>query len=109
MLFRSVEMAARTYFGTHAPDLTVPQAAMLVAMLKGPNQFNPVRFPEAARARAVEINRRVSVPPVSPGYPETLYLRMIARGIPQDLADDIAKSQAFWNLVAQRDSAVGSF
>ena len=46
-----VEMAARTYFGTHAPDLTVPQAAMLVAMLKGPDAYNPVRRPEAARAR----------------------------------------------------------
>ena len=46
-----VEMAARTYFGTHAPDLTVAQAATLVAMLKGPNEYNPVRHPEAARAR----------------------------------------------------------
>ena len=46
-----VEMAARTYFGTHAPDLTVAQAATLVAMLKGPNQYNPVRHPEAATDR----------------------------------------------------------
>ena len=46
-----VEMAARTYFGTHAPDLTVPQAATLVAMLKGPDAYNPVRRPEAARRR----------------------------------------------------------
>ncbi|MEM1115924.1 MAG: transglycosylase domain-containing protein [Bacteroidota bacterium] len=46
-----VEMAARTYFETHAPDLTVAQSAMLVAMLKGTNQFNPVRHPEAALAR----------------------------------------------------------
>ncbi|MDX8353554.1 hypothetical protein [Cognatiyoonia sp. IB215182] len=71
---------------------------------------NPTRdCPDVARGRQADINPRVSVPPVSPGYPETLYQRMIARGIPQDLADDIAKSQAFWNLVAQRDSAVGSF
>lgn len=46
-----VEMAARTYFGTHAPDLSVPEATMLVAMLKGPDQFNPIRRPEAARER----------------------------------------------------------
>ena len=46
-----VEMAARTYFGTHAPDLSVTEAATLVAMLKGPNQYNPVRRPEAALAR----------------------------------------------------------
>ena len=46
-----VEMAARTYFGTHAPALTVAQAAVLVAMLKGPDAYNPVRRPEAALAR----------------------------------------------------------
>lgn len=71
---------------------------------------NPTRdCPAEAAGRAADINPRVSVPPVSPGYPETLYQRMIARGLPVDLADDIAKSQAFWNLVAQRDSAVGTF
>ena len=46
-----VEMAARTYFGTSAPDLTVAQSAVLVAMLKGPNLYNPVRQPEAALQR----------------------------------------------------------
>ena len=46
-----VEMAARTYFGTHAPDLTVAQSAVLVAMLKGPDAYNPVRQPEAALGR----------------------------------------------------------
>ena len=46
-----VEMAARTYFGTHAPDLTVAQSAVLVAMLKGPQAYNPVRRPEAALDR----------------------------------------------------------
>jgi hypothetical protein len=71
---------------------------------------NPTRdCPDEARGRSADINPRVSVPPVSPGYPEMLYQRMIARGIPTDLADDIAKSQAFWNLVAQRDSALATF
>ncbi len=65
--------------------------------------------PEEARGRAADINPRVSVPPVSEGYPTTLYNRMIARGVPTDLADDISKSQAFWNLVAQRDSALATF
>ena len=46
-----VEMAARTYFDTHARDLTVAQSAVLVAMLKGPDAYNPVRHPEAALAR----------------------------------------------------------
>ena len=46
-----VEMAARTYFGSTASRLTVPQGALLVAMLKGTNQYNPVRHPEAATER----------------------------------------------------------
>lgn len=71
---------------------------------------NPTRdCPDAARGRSADINPRVAVPPVSEGYPTTLYSRMIARGIPTDLADDISKSQAFWNLVAQRDSALADF
>lgn len=64
--------------------------------------------PADAISRAVDINPMVSVPSVSPGFPQELYARMIARGVPTDLADDISRSKAFWDLVAQRDSAVGS-
>jgi hypothetical protein len=71
---------------------------------------NPTKdCPVEARARSADINPMVSVPSVTPGYPETLYQRMIARGIPADLAADIAKSKAFWDLVAQRDSAYANF
>ena len=43
---------------------------------------NPTKdCPVEARARAADINSMVSVPSVTPGYPETLYQRMIARGI----------------------------
>lgn len=65
--------------------------------------------PTEAAAIPADINPMVSVPPVIPGYPETLYQRMIARGIPRDMADDIAKSKAFWDLVAKRDSLVAHF
>ena len=71
---------------------------------------NPTRGcpPEAAGISA-DINAMVSVPPVTPGYPQTLYDRMIARGIPTDVADDISKSKAFWDLVAKRDSLLADF
>lgn len=71
---------------------------------------NPTRGcpPEAAGVSA-DINAMVSVPPVTQGYPQTLYDRMIARGIPTDVADDISKSRAFWNLVAKRDSLLADF
>ncbi|WP_322892447.1 MULTISPECIES: hypothetical protein [unclassified Yoonia] len=65
--------------------------------------------PADAASRPADINPMVSVPSVSPGFPQDLYNRMIARGIPTDLATDISRSKAFWDLVAQRDSAVGSF
>ena len=55
-----VELGARTYFGTTAPRLTLPQAAVLVAMLKGPNEYNPVRFPERSRARRDLVFRRMA-------------------------------------------------
>ena len=46
-----IEMAARTYFGRSAGGLTVTQGATLVAMLKGPAEYNPIRNPDAALNR----------------------------------------------------------
>jgi penicillin-binding protein 1A len=46
-----IEMAARTYFGKGADRLEVAEAATLVAMLKGPSQYNPVLHPQRALAR----------------------------------------------------------
>lgn len=46
-----IEMAARTYFGKRAAELSVPQAATLVGMLKGTSAYNPVLNPERARER----------------------------------------------------------
>ena len=38
-----VDMAARSYFGVTAKNLTLAQGAMLAGLLKGPNYFNPDR------------------------------------------------------------------
>jgi penicillin-binding protein 1A len=46
-----IEMAARTYFDTTAARLTPAQGATLIAMLKGPAAYNPMRNPERALAR----------------------------------------------------------
>lgn len=46
-----VEAAARTYFDSTAADLTLPQAALLAAIVKAPSTFDPVDAPEAAKAR----------------------------------------------------------
>jgi penicillin-binding protein 1A len=46
-----IEMAARTYFNKPARDLTVPEGATLVGLLKGTRAYNPVVHPERARER----------------------------------------------------------
>ncbi|WP_322062013.1 penicillin-binding protein 1A [Paraburkholderia sp. J63] len=46
-----IEMAARTYFGVSADQLTVLQSATLTGMLKGNAYYNPVINPERALAR----------------------------------------------------------
>ena len=46
-----VEMAARSYFGKPARDLTLSEGALLAGITKGPNYFNPVRNVERARER----------------------------------------------------------
>ncbi len=71
---------------------------------------NPTRgCPEGSADFIVDINPMVSFPPLMSGYPQTLYQRMLDRGIPTAVADDIAKSKAFWDLVARRDSLLADF
>src|SRR5580704_14927016 len=46
-----VAAAAEIYFGKHLDQLTLAEAAFLAALPKAPNNYNPVRHPEAARIR----------------------------------------------------------
>ena len=46
-----VAAAAQTYFNKSLDDLTIQEAAFLAALPKAPNNYNPFRFPEAARIR----------------------------------------------------------
>src|SRR5437762_4309031 len=49
--WRGIEMAARHYFGKPAAQLTLAEAATLAALPKGPPLYDPIRYPERARAR----------------------------------------------------------
>jgi membrane peptidoglycan carboxypeptidase len=54
-----IEAASNYYFGVKAIDLTVPQAALLAAMLKAPNEYKPdevENLPEAKIRRDYVIN-----------------------------------------------------
>lgn len=46
-----VAAAAQSYFNKSLNELTIPEAAFLAALPKGPNNYNPFRYPEVARTR----------------------------------------------------------
>ena len=54
-----IELAARSFFGKPAKDLTLAQGAMLAGLAKGPNFFNPERHPDRARERLMYVLGRM--------------------------------------------------
>src|SRR5207253_2767893 len=48
---RGIEAAARHYFGIPSSRLSLPQAALLAGLPKGPGLYDPRRNPRQARAR----------------------------------------------------------
>ena len=47
-----IEAAAERFFGKHAEDLTLPEAAMLAGSVKAPARYNPLADPDASVDRA---------------------------------------------------------
>src|SRR6202043_2905154 len=45
------EAGAEYYFSKHARDLTLPEAALLAALPKGPEYYSPVKYPDRALRR----------------------------------------------------------
>src|SRR5690606_9731687 len=55
-----IELASKVYFNTTTKDLTLEESAMLIAMLKNPVAFNPLRNPnDAKHERNVVLNQMV--------------------------------------------------
>jgi penicillin-binding protein 1A len=50
-----IEAAARAYFGVHAKNLSLEQAALLAGLPQAPSAYDPITRPEAARARRAEV------------------------------------------------------
>ncbi|MDQ7794584.1 MAG: PBP1A family penicillin-binding protein [bacterium] len=66
-----VEVAARTYFGKGAADLTLAEAALLAALARGPEVYSPYRNPERAlRRRATVLAAMVDAGLISPEQAE---------------------------------------
>ena len=56
---RGVEEASRFYFGVPVQRLTLPQATLLAALIRGPNLYSPFRDPGRARERRALVLRRM--------------------------------------------------
>ena len=54
-----IELAARSYFGKPAKELTMAEGALLAGLTKGPNFFNPGRHPGRARERLAYVLSRM--------------------------------------------------
>jgi len=59
-----IEAAADRWFGVHAGQLTVPQAATLIGMLKNPVAYDPAKHPQAATDRRDTVLDRMADPTV---------------------------------------------
>ena len=59
-----VEAAARTYFGKHASELTLPECALIAALPRSPSRYSPLTHPELAVRRMNIVLRRL----LSEGY-----------------------------------------
>src|SRR4051794_40001436 len=54
-----VEMAARSWFGKPAKELSLAEGALLAGLPKGPNYYSPDRFPDRARERLAYVLNRM--------------------------------------------------
>ena len=52
-----IEAAAQRFFGKHAEQLTLPEAAMLAGSVKAPARYNPLADADASMARAAIVLR----------------------------------------------------
>ncbi|MDR1851288.1 MAG: transglycosylase domain-containing protein [Propionibacteriaceae bacterium] len=59
-----VEAAAQRWFGVHASELDVPQAAMIAGLVQNPYKFDPELFPGASIERRNNVLDRLADPDV---------------------------------------------
>lgn len=54
-----IEMAAQSYFGKSVKALTIEEGALLAGLPKGPNYYNPDRYPDRSRERLAYVLSRM--------------------------------------------------
>ncbi len=61
-----IETASQAYFGKHAKELNLPEAALLAGLIRSPNRFSPLKNPEgAATERNAVLERMVELKKLS--------------------------------------------
>jgi penicillin-binding protein 1A len=66
-----VETASQLYFGKHVEALTLPEAALLAGLLRGPEYYSPYADPQAARERRnIVLNRMAELGYLTPAEAE---------------------------------------
>ncbi len=63
---RGAEAAALFYFGKHAAELQIHEAALLAALVRAPSRLDPLRHPQAALARRNFILKKLGEPTDTP-------------------------------------------
>lgn len=82
-----VQAAARTYFGTDAAKVDLPQAALLAGLIRSPNDYDPFVHPEAAVARRNEVIAQMAkLHKVT--EPEATLVRALPSGATRQPTDD---------------------
>src|SRR6476661_7115014 len=71
-----IELAARSYFGKQARNLTLEEGGLLAALTKGPNYFNPDRHPGRAQERLAYVFSRMQEDEANPAEQQA------GRGLP---------------------------
>ena len=71
-----IELAARSYFGKPAKELTLEEGALLAGLTKGPNYFNPDRHPGRAQERLAYVLSRMQEDEANPAAEQA------SRGLP---------------------------
>ena len=93
-----VDAASERYFGHSAVDLTLPESAMLVGLLKAPSRYSPTSSQSLAEGRAREVIQNM----VEAGYlkPEEAAKAKtsMAKVIPPELPNDQVRYFTDWVL-----------
>lgn len=94
-----IQAAATTFFGKNARELTLPECALLVGLLKAPNRYSPVERPLGALLRRnTVLQNLVEIKKLSPKVADSLKLLPLGLRLHIDV---LGEAPYFTELVRQ--------